>query len=551
MAVLALPAAALGAAARGAAAPVNTALPKITGTAAQSATLTASNGTWTGDSLTYTYQWTRCDTSGQGCASIPGATDQTYVLTEADVGSTIRVRVTATNSSGQASASSDATSAVVSTAGPSPVNTSIPTIGGTAAFGSTLTASAGTWTGTPAPTYTYQWEQCDASGESCSAIPGATSSSYTVQAGDVGATLDVIVTATNSSGSGQATSATTPLVGIGGGPSNSTPPSIGGSPQVGSTLTVANGAWSGSGTLQYLYEWDRCNAQGAACTPIEGANDQTYVVTSADSGSRIRASVTATDDNGFTTVATSPTAVVGSAGGGGGGGGGGGTGGGAGGGTGIGGSGGGVAGAPTMLSPPLVSGLLLAGGVATTSDGSWTSELGLRFAIRWYRCNAQGLACTALGSRSSSYRLTKADAGHTLRSQVTATNATGPTRATSSPSAIVGRGPALRLRGGRYSVPAGALRAKDELAVRGALAGQRSVRITVTDARGDRVRGARVSLSGRSVRSGAGRTRVDGTIVLRLHARSGALRGRISVSLAARTSAHGPKARRVVRLRLR
>jgi hypothetical protein len=557
LAVLAIPATALGATSRSAASPVNTSLPKITGTAAQSATLTASNGTWTGDDLTYAVQWTRCDTSGQACASIPGATSQTYVLAEGDVGSTIRVRVVATNSSGQATATSAATDVVVSSSGPGPVNTSIPTISGTAAFGSRLAANPGSWTGTPAPTYSYQWQQCDASGQSCSNIPGATSSTYTALAGDVGATLVVVVTATNSAGSGTATSAATPLVGVGGGPTDSTPPSISGSPQVGSTLTVANGSWSGSGTLEYLYQWDRCNAQGADCAPIPGANEQTYLVTAADSGSRLRANVTATDQNGFATVATSPTAVVGStAGGGAGGGTGGGTGGGGTGGgpgTGIGGGEGTAApGAPTMVAAPLVSGLLLAGGVATTTDGSWVSNPGIRFAIRWYRCNAQGLACTELRSRSNSYRLTKADTGHTLRSQVTASNETGPAKATSEPSAIVGAGPALHLRGGRYSVPVGALHKKDGLAVRGVLTRKHTVRITVTSGRGDRVRGARVSLTGRNVRAAAGKTRVDGTIVLRLRARPGkSARGKLAVSLRARTSAHGPSAKRVVRLRVR
>jgi hypothetical protein len=553
-AVLAAPATALGATARTDAAPANTALPTVSGSAAQSAKLSATTGTWTGGSITYSYQWTRCDSSGQSCATIAGATAQTYVLTSDDVGSTIRVRVIATNTDGQATATSAATSVVVSSAGPAPVNTAVPTISGTASFGSTLTASSGTWTGTPTPTYTYQWDQCDASGQSCSGIPGATGTSYTTQAGDVGATLMVIVTATNSSGSGQAQSAVTPIVGAGGGPTNSTLPAISGSAQVGSTLTVSNGTWVGSGTLDYLYEWDRCNSTGAGCAPIDGAQSQTYVVSSTDSGSRLRADVTATDDNGFTTVATSLTAVIGASTGGGGTGGGGGGGGGPGGGGGsaIGGSTG-VAGAPAMVAAPVVSGLLLVGATVSTTAGSWTSDPGIRFAFRWFRCNAKGETCTALASRSATYRLTKADAGHTLRSRVTASNDTGPAQASSLPSAVVGAGPAVRLKGGRYSVPAGALRVKDRLVVRRAtlLAGRR-VRVTVTDARGDLVRGARVALAGRGLRAAAGRTAKSGTIVLRLRsATARALSGRVAVSLRARTTAHGPSATRVVRLRVR
>ncbi len=43
-----------------------------------------------------------------------------------------------------------------------PFNTSAPTVAGSAALGQTLTAGAGSWNGTPAPTLSYQWERCEA-----------------------------------------------------------------------------------------------------------------------------------------------------------------------------------------------------------------------------------------------------------------------------------------------------------------------------------------------------------------------------------------------------
>jgi len=76
----------------------NTSPPVISGTPQQGQTLTSSEGSWTFDLdyLTYAYQWMRCDTAGDNCIDIGSATNRAYVLQSADVGSTIRVEVTAT-----------------------------------------------------------------------------------------------------------------------------------------------------------------------------------------------------------------------------------------------------------------------------------------------------------------------------------------------------------------------------------------------------------------------------------------------------------------------
>ena len=99
-------------------APQNTAPPTISGTAQVGQTLTATTGTFTGDQpITYTYQWQRCDASGNGCVAISGATAQTYTLAAADLAHTIRVTVTARNAAGTSSATSVPTTAVT-TSGP-------------------------------------------------------------------------------------------------------------------------------------------------------------------------------------------------------------------------------------------------------------------------------------------------------------------------------------------------------------------------------------------------------------------------------------------------
>jgi hypothetical protein len=111
-------AAAQGSAAQANYAPSNTAKPAISGTPQVGQTLTASNGTWTTQSTpTFAYQWQDCDSAGNNCASISGATAQTYKVQSSDVGKTIRVVVTATDSGGSTSATSDQT-AVVSNPGP-------------------------------------------------------------------------------------------------------------------------------------------------------------------------------------------------------------------------------------------------------------------------------------------------------------------------------------------------------------------------------------------------------------------------------------------------
>lgn len=201
--------------ARGAAqvAPVNTAPPTISGTATVGHTLSASDGTWSNSPTSFSYQWLRCNGGGNNCEGISGATTKTYVLTSADAGHTIRVRVSATNSDGSATAESNATAAVtpaVPTAAPK--NTAAPTIAGTARVGQTLTAAAGSWSGNPT-SFAYQWQHCDAdASRSCTNIAGATSKSYLLRSLDLGYRMRVKVTARNAKGAASAASGATAVV---------------------------------------------------------------------------------------------------------------------------------------------------------------------------------------------------------------------------------------------------------------------------------------------------------------------------------------------------
>jgi hypothetical protein len=102
-------------------------------------------------------------------------------------------------------------SVVSSTPATAPSNTSLPTISGTAQVNQTLTASVGTWTGSPT-TFAFQWRRCDSSGGSCTDILGATGSTYTLGLVDQGSTIRVAVTGSNGSGSSTAVSDATGVV---------------------------------------------------------------------------------------------------------------------------------------------------------------------------------------------------------------------------------------------------------------------------------------------------------------------------------------------------
>jgi hypothetical protein len=103
-------------------APRNTKEPSLAGTTTQGQTLTANGGTWVGAApITYAYQWVRCGADGgradgSNCPAIAGATTTRYVLTAADVGQRLRIRVTARNASGSVSVASNPTGQVASSA---------------------------------------------------------------------------------------------------------------------------------------------------------------------------------------------------------------------------------------------------------------------------------------------------------------------------------------------------------------------------------------------------------------------------------------------------
>ncbi|MDN4161439.1 Ig-like domain repeat protein [Nocardioides abyssi] len=163
-------------------APTATVAPSIAGTPKVGETLTVNAPTWSGTGTTANgYQWLR---DGQ---PVTGATATTYVLTEADAGKAITVKVT-----GKRTGYADGTatsSPVTVTADDKPLTPTVaPSIAGFAEVGRTLTASPGSWTA-PDAEFTYVWRRGGV------AIPGATQPTYVVQVADIGSRLTVEITA--------------------------------------------------------------------------------------------------------------------------------------------------------------------------------------------------------------------------------------------------------------------------------------------------------------------------------------------------------------------
>ncbi|MFT4187665.1 MAG: S-layer homology domain-containing protein [Aeromicrobium sp.] len=248
--------------------------PTVSGTAKVGETLTAQPGAWAPTPDGFAYQWLR------DSDVIVGATSAAYRPVAADVGHELSVRVTATKSGYEPTSTTSATTAEVALA--EFTATPTPTISGTAAVGSTMTAQPGAWAPTP-DVYVYQWRR------NGTPISGATSATYTAVAADAAAQLSVQVTATKAGYvTKQRTSAATapvvvPILDFTTAPT----PTISGTAHVGQTLTANTGSWAPSpDTLSR--QWLRDG------TPISGATGTTYVVTTADVDTFLSVRVTAT-----------------------------------------------------------------------------------------------------------------------------------------------------------------------------------------------------------------------------------------------------------------
>jgi hypothetical protein len=184
-------------------APKVRATPAIDGGNTVGTDLSLTGGDWDGSTpIAFTYSWRRCNAVGDlaTCIQIPGATDDTYTPTTADIGSSIRVWITGTNLQGSDVAVTNHTFPIVDREHFSPSSDATPDVGGTAGLGRQLTANVGSYSGDTPIATTFVWQRCDATGAACRVIPKAKKVTYFPTSADVGFTLRIVVTATNSYG---------------------------------------------------------------------------------------------------------------------------------------------------------------------------------------------------------------------------------------------------------------------------------------------------------------------------------------------------------------
>ncbi len=191
---------------------------------------------------------------------------------------------------------------------------------------------------------------------------------------------------------------------------NVSPPSIEGTAKVGSTLTIRPGRWSGtSSSTQYTFTWERCDASGEECAPIEAATASTYELLSADNGHTIRVVEEASELGVPAAPAISTvTSVVSVT-------------------------------PPTNTVLPSIAGKANVGDVLTATDGTWTPTPS-GYVHAWELCDASGGECQEIkGATEQSYTLAAEDEGKTIRvREITALDGAEGSPALSAASAVVG-----------------------------------------------------------------------------------------------------------------
>jgi hypothetical protein len=179
---------------RSAPGPLALSRPAIGGPLRVGSKLRGDAGVWSGGgTISYAYQWYRCNPLGARCTTLRGATKNTFTATTADEGHTIALTVRASDSTGVTSAYSSL-AGVLAAADSKLAAKTQPTVDGVAAIGRELRVSDPSFTTKPG-SIAYAWLRCTPSVRNCAPIAGADRDAYTVTKDDAGHALVASVTA--------------------------------------------------------------------------------------------------------------------------------------------------------------------------------------------------------------------------------------------------------------------------------------------------------------------------------------------------------------------
>jgi hypothetical protein len=379
--------------------------------------------------------------SGDGALTYAASTLTICTVTESTVtilaAGTCTVSVSKATDANYQSATSAGVSILV-TAPSLPSLTASPTLIGTPAIGSKLTATAGQWAS--ATSSTLQWVRCSTNAAEyavhssnqpmstgCSVIGTTNATSYTLVDADLNKYIQIKVMASNASGASSVFTPTTPAVGRPPAVSGTKYPVVTGTPRLGSVLTGTLGTWLGTPTPTLQRGWVRCTSASASvssalpsgCSVIPDGLGATLTLTTDDVGRYLRSFVTASSYAGTKTWYSATTAQIDRV--------------------------------PTALVAPSISGTAKVGLVLTAARGSWAGSPTSTFAYQWYRCTSSSIAvgpygsstqkpanCTLIsGATRSTYKAVALDKGKYLSVRITATNRAGTIYLFSSPTAKV------------------------------------------------------------------------------------------------------------------
>ena len=257
----------------------------LTGTAGTASTLTADNGTWDGTDAAHLHlPVAALRRDGEDCADIAGATGPTY-------SSRRRRRPDDPRGRHRDQRRGHDTSRLAprppSSRRPRRLTTAPAGVDRHRRDGGTLTADAGAWTGDRPDHLQYQWQRCDADGADCADIAGATERDLRARPAPTSATRsrrghrdqrrrrdrDLRADRRRSPPSRRSTRR---------------PPAVTGHRRRRRQLTADPGTWTGTGPINYTYQWQRCDADGADCVDIAGATDPTYTLADDDAATLVR-----------------------------------------------------------------------------------------------------------------------------------------------------------------------------------------------------------------------------------------------------------------------